>query len=73
MESPVQVRDMMAPPLDLPAAIAAVKRAVTGKDDGAAAAATADAGSDSDDLEATSMIISLRCPLSGSRIATPAR
>ncbi len=45
----------------------------TGKDAGGSAAGNAGAGSDSDDFVATSMIISLRCPLSGSRIVTPAR
>ena len=66
-----QVRALMAQALELPAAVAAVRRAVTGKDGGGGAGA--DAGSDSDDFVATSMIISLRCPLSGTRIETPAR
>jgi hypothetical protein len=112
----LQVRSMMAPPLELPAAVAAVCRAVTGDtlhmcDDcmlphgwcgkhhtavvqiaikhnirsnlgdyvnrGYVAtgkdAGDGKDGSDSDDFVATSMIISLRCPLSGSRIVTPAR
>ncbi len=63
---------MMAPPLDLAAAAAAVRRAVTGTDAGVAGP-DAGAGNDSDDFVATSMIISLRCPLSGGRIVTPAR
>lgn len=76
----VQVKGLMAPSVDIVAAIEAVRGAVTGKDGSGKAEAGnvpgKGAGHDSDDddgFEATSMIVSLRCPLSGARIETPAR
>lgn len=76
----LQVKSLMAPSVDVTAAIVAVRGAVTGKDGSGKAEAGnvpgKGAGHDSDDddgFEATSMIVSLRCPLSGARIETPAR
>lgn len=74
----LQVKQLMAPSLEISSAIVAVRHAVTGKH-GSGKGATADSkaaageSSDDDGFEATSMIVSLRCPLSGARIQTPAR
>lgn len=63
----------MAPPVEISAAIAAVRHKLTGKDAAAAAGGVKVEDSDDEGFEATSMIVSLRCPLSGARIVTPAR
>lgn len=64
----------MAPPVEISAAIADVRHKLIGKDTAAATGGVkVEEDSDDEGFEATSMIVNLKCPLSGARIVTPAR